>query len=61
MDRYFTKLISRSGLYQTMLINNVEFAAVLMCGSRKYPYMYSLHGRSLEIPRGMGVLNAKLL
>ena len=30
-----------------------------MCGSRKYPY--SPHGRSLEIPRGRGVLKAKLL
>ena len=30
-----------------------------MCGCRKYPY--SPHGRSLEIPRGRGVLQAKLL
>ena len=30
-----------------------------MCGSRKNPY--PAHGRSLEIPRGRGVLKAKLL
>ena len=30
-----------------------------MCGSRKYPY--PLHGKSLEMPRGRGVLKAKFL
>ena len=30
-----------------------------LCGSRKYPY--SPYGRSLEIPRGRELLNAKLL
>ena len=30
-----------------------------LCGSRKYPY--SPHGRLLEIPRGKGVIKAKLL
>ena len=30
-----------------------------MCGSRKNPY--PPHGRSLEIPRGRGVLKAKFL
>ena len=34
-------------------------AGVLLCGSRKYPY--SPYGRSLEIPRGRGVLKTKLL
>ena len=31
----------------------------IMCGSRKNPY--PPHGRSLEIPRGRGVLKAKYL
>ena len=30
-----------------------------LCGSRKYSY--SPHGRSLEIPRGRGVLKSKML
>ena len=30
-----------------------------MCSSRKYPY--PPHGRSLEIPKGRGVLKAKFL
>ena len=30
-----------------------------MCSSRKYPY--PPHGRSLEIPRGRGVLKVKIL
>ena len=30
-----------------------------MCGSRKNPY--PLHGRSLEIPKGRGVLKAEFL
>ena len=30
-----------------------------MCSSRKNPYLP--HGRSLEIPRGSGVLKAKFL
>ena len=30
-----------------------------MCSSRKYPY--PPHGRSMEIPRGWGVLKAKIL
>ena len=40
-----------------------KFAKVFipMCGSRKYTYPYSPHGRTLEIPRGRGVLEAKLL
>ena len=32
----------------------------VMCGSRKYPYMYPHHRGSLEIPRGRGVLKAKI-
>ena len=32
----------------------VSMLSVIMCGSRKYPYPPSLHGRSLEIPRGRG-------
>ena len=32
----------------------------IRCGHRKYP-VYSPNGRSLEIPRGRGVLKAKLL
>jgi len=29
-----------------------------LCGSRKYPYPH--HGESLEIPRGRGILKAKI-
>ena len=32
----------------------------VMCGSTKYPYMYPHHRGSLEIPRGRGVLKAKI-
>jgi len=34
-------------------------AYYILCDSRKYPY--SPYGKSLEIPRGRGVLKAKLL
>ena len=35
------------------------FDKIIMCGSRKNPY--PPHRRSLEIPRGRGVLKAKFL
>jgi len=33
--------------------------ATKLCGSRKYPYSH--HRGSLEIPRGRGILKAKIL
>ena len=35
------------------------FFRITLCSSRKYPY--PPHGRSMEIPRGWGVLKAKIL
>ena len=42
----------------TNVLTIVVECLLTMCDSRKYPY--SPHGRSLEIPRGRGVLKAKL-